>query len=170
LSDARYIAADNTHTCALLGDGAVGGESGRSDGAPRSGNTCNWGIADRNKHPINCVTWGQAEACCKWVDRRLPTDAEWEKAARGPNGRRYPWGDGKPTCELVVMAEDTPLLANPHSCGKGLQPRRIGHRSSKAPGPRTVPRSHRSTGRGIRTDRVVARCQSAGARADRRGE
>jgi len=75
--------------------------------APKStfdDNFCNWENSDRSKHPVNCVNWYQSEAYCKWVDKRLPTEAEWEKAARGPDGRWFPWGNDKPTCDYAVMS------------------------------------------------------------------
>lgn len=50
-------------------------------------------------HPVVNVTWKQAGQYCAWMDKRLPTEAEWEKAARGEAGGLFPWGDATPTCE-----------------------------------------------------------------------
>lgn len=52
---------------------------------------------DRLDHPINCVTWEMATLYCGAEGKRLPTEAEWEYATRGPDGRIYPWGDDEPT-------------------------------------------------------------------------
>lgn len=58
---------------------------------------CNWGHPDRRNHPVNCVDWNQAHAFCAWAAKRLPTETEWEFAARGPGSNRFPWGDQPPS-------------------------------------------------------------------------
>ena len=60
---------------------------------------CNWDLTGRDQHPINCVTWYQADAYCRAVGRSLPTEAQWEYAARGVDGRTYPWGEAEPTTQ-----------------------------------------------------------------------
>lgn len=57
---------------------------------------CNWYERDRGNHPINCVSWYQADAYCKWAGKQLPTEEMWELAARGKTARMFPWGPGVP--------------------------------------------------------------------------
>jgi formylglycine-generating enzyme required for sulfatase activity len=64
---------------------------------------CNWNEAGRAEHPINCVSWAQADAYCRWRGSGLPTEAQWEKAARGSERRDHPWGSDPPSCALAVM-------------------------------------------------------------------
>lgn len=69
---------------------------------PGTGQThCNWNKPGKDNHPINCVDWTQADAYCTWIGAYLPSEAQWEKAARGGvQDTIYPWGDQQPTCVL----------------------------------------------------------------------
>lgn len=65
--------------------------------------SCNWRRNGHGQHPINCIEKRDAEAYCHWRDARLPTETEWEKAARGTDGRTFPWGNDPPDCERAVI-------------------------------------------------------------------
>ncbi|MBK8936950.1 MAG: SUMF1/EgtB/PvdO family nonheme iron enzyme [Polyangiaceae bacterium] len=76
-------------------------------------------------HPMNCLTYAQAEAFCKWEGKRLPTEAEWELAARSAKGNKYPWGSAEPTCEQACVDRNAECLdraAGVTTCGVGLTP------------------------------------------------
>src|SRR5262249_44924537 len=70
---------------------------------------------DLARYPMAPATIQRAEAYCKWMGKRLPTEAEWERAARGPTSREYPWGNKIATCKQL-------------GCSSGTNPRAWSHR------------------------------------------
>jgi formylglycine-generating enzyme required for sulfatase activity len=79
-----------------------------------------------DEHPVTEVTWAGAAAYCRWRGARLPSEVEWEAAARGKEARAFPWGDAMPTPELAVIGlpsgQTVPVGSRPRGATpEGLQ-------------------------------------------------
>ncbi|MBX3185722.1 MAG: SUMF1/EgtB/PvdO family nonheme iron enzyme [Labilithrix sp.] len=100
--DKREVTADAYKACSDRGDCKRAGAGNKWEGlttklARAYDPLCTAQAQGRGDHPVNCVDWSMADRFCKASGKRLPTEAEWEFAARGSDGRRYPWGDAAPS-------------------------------------------------------------------------
>jgi formylglycine-generating enzyme required for sulfatase activity len=98
-------------------------EAGRCTASPvKQG--CNYATAGREHHPVNCVDWEQAGTYCKAHGKRLPTEEEWELAARGEKGRKYPWGSSAPAAQACWNGEANSVGKNKResTCEVGTTP------------------------------------------------
>lgn len=95
--------------------------------APGGDRHCNGSFPNRGGHPINCVDWHQANTFCAWRGARLPSEWEWERAARGVDGDLHPWGNAPADCTRAVIDAGTG-----NGCGWGDTTFEVGSRPAGA--------------------------------------
>jgi len=108
-SDRAFIELDDDDARIVLRGGRFAPADGRADA------------------PVPETTWAGARAFCAWRGARLPTETEWEAAARGREGRRYPWGAAPPTPGRAVFGRRSGDTAPVHSHAEGATPEGVFH-------------------------------------------
>lgn len=117
--DRREVTVADYTACMTATSDPCSQPEGVWDGDSPYAELFNFGAPDREQHPINGVTWSQATFYCERLGKRLPTEAEWEKAARGPAGVRYPWGNAAPTCTRAHLDIGGPGCGTDHTIEAG---------------------------------------------------
>jgi formylglycine-generating enzyme required for sulfatase activity len=114
--DRHEVTFGEYRTC--VDAGACTPPTAESPGADRVDLTfgCRWGNEGIDEYPVACLDWLQAVAYCNWRGAALPTEAQWEKAGRGTDGRDYPWGNEAPSCEYASIANEL----DQWGCGTGM--------------------------------------------------
>ncbi|MBI2568138.1 MAG: formylglycine-generating enzyme family protein [Candidatus Schekmanbacteria bacterium] len=110
--DAYEVTVAQYKTCVTAGSCAAANTVG----------TCIYNASGKEQHPINCVDYNQATAYCAWAGKRLPTEAEWEKAARGTDQRWFPWGNTDPDCTYANASYCVDATLPVGSYPKGVSP------------------------------------------------
>jgi formylglycine-generating enzyme required for sulfatase activity len=123
--DATEVTVEAYAECVRAGACTPAGDTVRWDGArpvdvERWSGLCNARRAGTARHPVNCVDWWQANAYCKWIGKRLPSEKEWEWAARGgAAGTPFPWGNEVPSGRACWSGASSPGS----TCPVGAHPR-----------------------------------------------
>lgn len=119
---AAYAACTRTGQCAPMEKGTIHWVGVKETDRETLGRFCNYGHSENSNHPMNCVDWDQANHYCRAVGKRLPTEEEWEYAARGTDERSYPWGNDAPGSQLCWSGLDPSGIPRPGTCAVGSLP------------------------------------------------
>jgi len=98
--DRTEVTAGQYQACVLAG-ACTALTQGDTSNSKEYTQLCTYQKPGHENHPVNCVSHAEAKQYCTWAGKRLPTDAEFELAERGPNGKPFPWGDEPPSPKRV---------------------------------------------------------------------